>query len=305
VAVPKSTLNPWTQTVIYLFNGGGDGTTPQGDVIFDQAGNIYGTATEGGSNNCGSIYELTPSGGGWTETTIYSAQASDFCNVSAPSAGSPSRNVLHPPQGNGDGSSPVGGVVLDRSGNLYGVFELDGQYGGGAVYELSPSGSGWTERILHSFTGGNDGAVPIGGLSIDSGGNLYGTTSADGSGGCGTIFELTPANVGRTFSTIYSFPGAPGGCRPQVRLTIDTAGNLYGTTGYNGPGGGGAYGFGLVFKLAKSNGGWVYSLLHDFSDGSDGGSPSTNLIVDGSGNLYGTSAGGGAFGNGVAWEITP
>ncbi|MGC2110605.1 MAG: choice-of-anchor tandem repeat GloVer-containing protein [Candidatus Korobacteraceae bacterium] len=299
--VPKSALAPWTKTAAWLFGGGSEGKSPHGDLIFDLAGNIYGTTTEGGDHNCGAIYQLTPSGGGWEETTLYSAQGENFCNELHRASGPSPKTAPYSAQGNGDGSAPVGGVVFDSSGNLYGVFGLDGPYGGGAVYELSPTGSGWTERILYDFTGGNDGGNPIGGLNIDSVGNLYGTTSrGGGSSGCGTVFELTSANGGWTFNTIYSFPGAPGGCGPQVKLTIDSAGNLYGATG-----GAGAYGFGLVFKLTKANGGWVSSSLHDFSDGSDGTGPETNLVFDASGNLYGTTAGGGAYGGGVVFEITP
>ena len=225
----KISFDAWNETVLNRFDKN-DGWNPRGDLIFDQAGNIYGTTYRGGGDNCGVIYELTPSGGGWEETVLYSAQGGAPCGVSTPSSGLSPKAMLHSAQRNGDGSDPVGGVVFDRSGNLYGVFEVDGPYGGGAVYELSPTGSGWTEQILYGFTGGSDGYSPLAGLTIDSAGNLYGSASAGGSGGCGTVFELTSGSGGWTFNTIYSFPGAPGGCSPQIKLTIDAAGNLYGTT---------------------------------------------------------------------------
>ena len=149
------------------------------------------------------------------------------------------------------------------------------------------------------FRSGND---PWAGLIIDPSGNLYGTTTGGGSGSGGTVFELTPANVGWTFKTLYSFSGNGGG--PSDKLVMDAAGNLYGTTYIDG-----AYGYGTVFKLTPSNGGWTYTSLHDFTGGSDGANPISSLVFDANGNLYGTASQGGTGncpgGCGVVFEITP
>lgn len=271
----NSTLTAWNETVLNSFNDGSDGGDPwQGNLTFDQSGNIYGTTYSGGTNNNGVIYELTSSGGGWTETTLYSAQG--------------------PP----DGAEPIGGVVFDQLGNLYGVFNQGGPYNAGAIYKLAPSGSSWTEQILYSFTGGEDGRLPTG-LIIDSSGRLFGGTTWGGSNGSGAVFELTPSDGGAwTFRTIYSFPNGLDG--PFTKLSMDAAGNLYGTTFLDG-----AYGCGNVFKLTPSNGGWTYTSIHDFTGGTDGLRPQSDIVFDSSGNLYGTANQGGAYGWGVIWEITP
>lgn len=291
----NSLLAPWTETVLYRFTGGSDGAYPHGDLTWDQAGNIYGTAT-GDSGVLGAIYELTPSGGGWTFSVLYAVQ------------------------NNGEGTDPFGGVVFDHSGNLYGAYLYNDMYGDGygAVYELARSQSGWTERIIHEFTGGTDGGNPIGGLILGPSGNLYGTTTAGGA-----VFELTPSSGGWIFKTIYSFHGGGGS---WDKLLFDAAGNLYGTTFYDG-----AYGCGTVFKLTPWNGDWIYTSLHDFACGADGAYPISNVIFDAAGNLYGTAYEGGinnngsdanrnlygtaldrvdlncglAPGCGVVWEITP
>lgn len=270
-------LCPWTETQVYEFNSQPNLFWPNlGELIFDRAGNLYGAAAAGGRHFRGGIFELTPSGGGWTYIDVY-----DFA-------------------GNGDGAQPLGGVILDASGNLYGT--TFGQHVGsdlyGTVYELIHSGSGWTESTIYLFQNGSDGAFPKSDLIMDAGGNLYGTTSTGGSGGGGTIFELTPSQGSWTFSVLYSFPGPGDG--PYGPLLIDSSGNLYGATLE-----GGAYQQGSIFKLTPSNGGWTYTSLHDFTDGGDGRSPYGHLTLDGNGNLYGTAGWGGATGNGVVWEITP
>lgn len=285
-AAPKSAQVPWDEAVLYHFAGYSDGYFPAGDLTFDQSKNLYGTAFAGGSHDLGVIYELTPSGGGWTKTILYSAKG-----------------------GNHDGARPQAGVVFDGSSNLYGVFSCNSIYGEGygAVYQLSRSGSGWTERIIHEFTGGIDGGNPFGGLILDSSGNLYGTTSLGGGGGGGTVFELTPFNGNWSFNTLYAFPGC-GQCGPSDKLSMDSAGSLYGTTIQDG-----AYGLGSVFKLTPSNDGWNYTSLHDFCAGgypcSDGSRPVSNLVFDAMGNLYGTTKNGGSLectdGCGVVFKITP
>jgi uncharacterized repeat protein (TIGR03803 family) len=162
--------------------------------------------------------------------------------------------------------------------------------------------SGWTENVLYIFGGFEGNRNPNSGLIFDSLGNLYGTTYVGGAGSGGTVFELTPSGGKWIFAPVYNFTG-PGG--PRSSLTMDAAGNLYGTTWADG-----AYGNGSVFKLTASSGGWNYTSLHDFTGGSDGEAPPGGVVLDANGNLYGTTAYGGAngcgySGCGVVWEITP
>ena len=207
-------------------------------------------------------------------------------------------------QGYGDDAYPQGGVVLDSSGNLYGVLSDGGQNGLGAVYQLSPSGSSWTEQTIYNFYEYVYGIVPVGGVLIDPSGNLYGTTATGGSMEGGIVFELTPANGGWTFNTLYNFSGCRY-CGPRDKLVMDAAGDLYRTTYSDG-----AYEMGSVFKLTLSKGAWTNTSLHDFTGGSDGGHPISSLVFDANGNLYGTTSGGGSLacssgGCGVVFEITP
>lgn len=282
--VCRSVLCAWTKTVLYRFTGFQDGSTPLGDIIFDRTGNLYGTTSNGTFSSSGTVYELTPSFGYWTEDTLHT-----FTNGS-------------------DGAKPNSGVILDNAGNLYGTAAIGG--GGcfgnvcGMIFKLSPSGSGWTETILYAFQGGSDGQSPLGGVIFDQAGNLYGTASTGGAGGGGTVFELTPSGSGWTFNLLYSFSGGYEG-GPNASLSWDTAGNLYGTTT-----GDGTYQHGSVFRLAPSDGGWTETDLYDFTGGTDGGSPRSIVTLDVNGNLYGTASTGGAYdcgeeGCGVVWEITP
>jgi uncharacterized repeat protein (TIGR03803 family) len=282
----KTALCPWTETVLYAFPGGADGSFPYfGDVIFDQADNMYGTAAGGGRG--GVAYELTPPGSWGTES------------------------VLHTFTGDPDGLFPDHGVILDTAGNLYGTTYEGGASGAGSVYQLVPAMGGWTENILYSFEDGNDGGYPIANPIFGrSGINLYGTATNAGMGGGGTVYELSPSGSGWTFNPLYSFTGSGGGCStpgysgpgpgPWGALAMDEAGSLYGTTCSDG-----AYGYGNVFELTPSHDGWTYTDLHDFTGGSDGGNPISNVSFDLSGNLYGTASTGGSHGVGVVWEITP
>jgi uncharacterized repeat protein (TIGR03803 family) len=281
---PRSTEVIWRETVLHIFQGP-DGFQPQGDLTFDQAGNIYGTTISGGngsncSGGCGVVYELAPSGGGYTQSVLYSFQ------------------------NNGDGFDVYGGVVFDNSGNLLGVVQNGGLNTRGAIYELSPSGSGWAERTAYAFPLNEvTGAFPIGGLINDGAGNLYGTTSQGGTF-YGTAFELSPGGGGWTLNSLYDFAPPGSNVGPVEKLYLGTDGNLYGTSYSSGPNNRGS-----VFKLTPTNGSWTYTSLHDFTGGSDGGYPISNVVMDSSGNLYGTasSAGGGNCdaGCGVVWEITP
>jgi len=276
---------PWTETVIYRFTGGVDGDQPgYGDLIFDQAGNIYGTTVQGGAHQQGTVFKLTRFDTVWLESVLYS--------FAGPS----------------DGAYPFGGLVFDNAGNLYGTTTYGGvptqgfSQGLGAIFQLTPSGSGWTESVLWRFQDELDGAFPYAALTFDSSGTAYGTASSGGGGlcnildvaGCGTIFE--------GFGTgIYSFSGSQQGLYtpygPAAPLTSDAAGNLYGTTYQDG-----ANNDGSVFKLTHGDSGWTYASLHDFGN-NDGAFPLSNVVFDSSGNMFGTALGGSS--GGVVWEITP
>jgi uncharacterized repeat protein (TIGR03803 family) len=255
------------------------------DPAFDTAGNMYVTTTGGGANGDGNVVQLTRSGGQWTPVSIH-----DFNGA--------------------DGYSPYSGVTVDSQGNLYGTAWYGGPNGGGTVYRMTPSGSGWTFQIIYAFQGDPDGALPVGGVVLDEAGNLYGTTSTGGPGDGGTVFELSPSGGSWNFTLLHSFPGSSTMYGPIDTLTMDAAGNLYGTTIAVG-----AFGQGSVFKLTRSSGGWSFADLHDFTGGADGGYPFGNVTLDQSGNMYGTTSAGGIQssncyseyypGCGVVWEITP
>ena len=267
----RGVLCPWTKRLLYAFAGpnlGRDGAGPYGDVIFDSAGNLYGTTVGGGYWENGNVYELTPTSGLWTETILYTFS-------------------------NGLLGQPRAGLTLDGAGNLYGTTAGNGD---GGVFELTPSGGGWIYSQVYAF-GGFEGSDPFAGVIFDDAGNLYGATRSGGVGGGGTVFMLQPSNGGWSLSVLYSFAGSDG---PWASLVFDQLGNLYGTTFADG-----SYGYGSVFKLTPSNGGWTYTSLHDFTGGADGANPISIVTFDNNGNLYGTTSQDGSYGYGVAWEITP
>ena len=271
----------WTETILYRFNGGSDGGNPVGDLVFDQAGNVYGSTSGGGSASC----DYRPS---------------DPCGVVYLLSSAGSENVLYQLPGGSGGSYPEAGVTFDSAGDLLGTTSTSGAGASGTIFELTPSGSGWAPSNVYQFQSGAGGQNPWAGLVADASGNLYGSTTTGGSNGGGTVYELSPSAGGWTYSAIYSFSGSGGG--PVSNLAIDSSGNLYGTTP-----GGGAFGHGTVFRLTHSGGGWSYTSLHDFSGGSDGAQPSGTVVLDSSGNVYGTAFGGGSSnclgGCGVVWTI--
>jgi uncharacterized repeat protein (TIGR03803 family) len=285
--VCKTALCPWTINQLYAFQGfdGADGGNPEyGEVAFDQAGNIYGTTRNYGPNGDGMVYQLSRSSGGWTENILY-----NFRGVNG-----------------SDGAWPDHNVIFDSSGNLYGTTSsgglYGGEYGGGTVFRLTPSGSGWTESVIMNFPppGSNVGVYLQAGLIIDQADNLYGATSFS-SGGYegGSVFELSPSSNGWELTVLYVFT-EDNSQGPVGNLVMDNSGNLYGATYAAG-----AFGWGNVFKLTRSGGGWTYTDLYDFTEGNDGALPSGDLTMDASGNLYGTTQKGGSYGLGVVWEITP
>lgn len=270
--VPKTVLQLWNQRILYGFSGGSDGGNPSGALLLDSTGNLYGTTERGGPVNDGTIYEIEHAAG--------------------------TENVLFSPQNETQGVMAQNGVVADSAGNLYGVFQRGGPIGPGMVYELTNSGSGWTEQVVWAFTGGSDGEEPVS-VILDAAGNLFGATSGGGSHHGGVIFKLTNGSGGWTFTPIYNMVGtAP--CGVVGRLTLDSAGNLYGVTACDG-----LYNYGTIFELAFSGGSYTYIDLYDFTGGGDGGEPNGDLVRDAQGNLYGTAFLGGTTGAGNVFELTP
>jgi uncharacterized repeat protein (TIGR03803 family) len=327
ISPPTQKGGAWTETRIYAFQGVGgsvkDGLTPESGVIIDQQGNLYGATTLGGNGpcilfgspvGCGIVYELSPptqKGGPWTETILY--------------------NFL----GGNDGDFPIGDLVFDKHGSLYGATWYGGGQGTtcdqyfdgncGTVFKLSPpkqKGDAWTEEILHSFAGVDngqqvgDGADPNGALILDSKGEVYGTTyfggsvkgecsGGSGGNGCGTIFQLVPpTKSGGAWKekVLWRFNGSDGG-NPGVGVGVafGQKGDLFGTTVY-----GGNNGMGTVFELAPPAGkshSWKETVLHRFANGSDGLNPQAGLVLDASGNLYGTDIGGKPIPRGVVFRL--
>ncbi len=304
----------YTKTVLYNFcsqTNCTDGANPYAGLIEDAAGNFYGTTYNGGANGGGTVFKLTPSGNGYTQSVLY-----NFCSQSQGSAACT------------DGVNPYAGLIEDASGNLYGTTNLggtgvalvDGVYGYGTVFMLAPNGSGYKYTVLYNFCppGGNafctDGAAPNAALILDASGNLYGTTVLGGTGtpaleciglSCGTVFKLSPNGSGYTETVLYSFCSQGGsnctdGAYPYSTGVIeDGSGNLYGTTSAGGVNSCDSPGCGTVFKLAPNgDGSYTESVLHSFNY-TDGAGPDAGLIEDASGNLYGTTSSGGT---GLSWE---
>jgi uncharacterized repeat protein (TIGR03803 family) len=271
----------WTLKTLHRFQGG-NGTSPVGSLVFDSVGNLYGATTDGGhagceGSGCGVVYELSPvESGPWTET------------------------ALHLFVDNGkDGFNPEAGLVFDSAGNLYGTTQHGGTHGGGTVYKLFQLNGTWHSEILVNFSEPN---YPSSSVVIDSKGNLYGATPNGGAHSKGQVFEVSPEpGGGWTHQSLYSLVGGAGdGEIPYGGVVLDSAGNLYGTTYY-----GGQYNGGVVFELSPGLGGWTETLLHQFTNGADGGNPTSALVIDTSGNLYGATTGGGAFGLGSVFELSP
>jgi uncharacterized repeat protein (TIGR03803 family) len=309
----------WKEKVLYSFQGGTDGATPAGSVVFDQHGNLYGATTDGGSDDCpgiaqcGTVFQLQPpdkKGAPWTENLLY----------------------IFKGKNSNDGETPAGGVIFDQAGNLYGTTAYGGSgdcvllgttVGCGVVFQMRPpqnKGGAWTETVLHSFQGGKDGYVPQGNLTLDSAGNLYGATLYGGGYGscnspyyqyCGTIFELTPPKTkGGKWKekVLYSFKSGTDGANPNGGLVLDSNGAVYGTT-YAGGNQNCKYdasvGCGTAFELkspSKRGGDWKEKHLHIFRGGNDGGQPNS-LTFDAKGALYGTAGGGNPSGGGIVFRL--
>jgi uncharacterized repeat protein (TIGR03803 family) len=275
---------------LWNFTCGNDGCSPEGGVVLDAAGNLYGTTFGGGpgGSGYGTVYKLSPgSNGTWTETT------------------------LHVFTGRSDGADPTAGVILDHSGNIYGTAAAGGAsscqagnyIGCGVIFELIPADNVWKEQVLYNFTGKSDGSLPYAQLTFDSAGNLYGTAGASGnpSCSCGTVFRLAaPASVGDswTFSALHTFTGGSDGGSSVESVLLDHAGAVYGTATLGGQTQGVCMEFvpagcGTVFRLIPTqDGGWSFELLYSFLGKGDGETPFGIVFGPGS-TIYGATGEGG------------
>jgi uncharacterized repeat protein (TIGR03803 family) len=311
-------LRPANAKEALLYSFSANGIIPFGGLIEDSKGAFYGMTQGGGSsgcggNGCGTVYKLTPAGSGYTESVLYT-----FSGLS-------------------DGALPLfGSLIADKSGALYGTTQYGGTSincsgpnqptGCGVVFKLTPSGTSYTESVLYSFKSGKDGAYPLSGLIAEKSGALYGTTSqggngsasncpaGGGTGGCGTIFKLTPSGKTYKESLVYTFEGGSDGAYPDGALIADSKGALYTTTELGGGGPcsvAGVLGCGSVVKLTPSGKAFKESLLHSFENSPDGAFPYDTLVLDSkTGAFFGTTINGGAnacsgYGCGTIFRLTP
>jgi uncharacterized repeat protein (TIGR03803 family) len=287
----------WSEKVLYKFcstEACADGANPYAGLIFDSAGNLFGTTYSGGTScqGCGTVFELTPGEDGkWTEKVLHRFTLGSTTY---------------------DGVSPgYGSLIFDKAGNLYGTTYLGGRCveapGCGTVFQLTRHAKDqWTEKVLYRFqANGTDGRNPYYGLVFDAAGNLYGTTFLGGRSsscnqGCGTVFQLTSSTEGRwAEKVLYSFNGKDG-IGAVDNLILDSKGNMYGNTNA-----GGTYSRGTVFRLSPVAGGKWKELLYSFKPDGDGDFPGGGLIFDSAGNLYGTTYAGGAHNGGMVYKFIP
>ena len=322
----------FTAGPLYEFQGGRDGAFPAARVVFGPDGSLYGTTSQGGGNGCGgrgcgTVFKLMPPATicravqcPWTETVLYRFT------------------------GGADGAIPeYGDIIFDSAGSIYGTTSGNAS-NFGSVFKLTNSGGVWTEATLWAFTGGADGYFPMGGVTFDRSGNLYGTMNTG-------VFELSPSDGGWTETVLHNFQLSTDGLSSEAGVIFDNAGNLYSDTFTLGPGQGGTmfemtpaggswnfqvlypfnrgtgtvgtslifdnagnlYGVrasdaqddGEVFKLTQVEGSWTYTMIHQFSGGNQGASPYEGVVMDADGNLWGTASAGGAHNYGMVYEITP
>jgi len=273
----QPTFTGYAEKVLYRFGGASDGSGPLAGLSADRHGNLYGTTFYDG----GGAYELTPSKTGYVFRELYSF------GVSGPN----------------DGASPQGSLLVDEvTGALYGTTAAGGAYGRGTAFRLTPSPTGYVETVLYSFAGA-DGDSPLGKLSFDSTGALYGTTFAGGTFGLGTAFKLAPTATGYAESVMYSFAGKLDGQNPDSALVFDAKGALYGTTTAGGspPGVGrnGASGNGTVFKVVATPLGYREIVQRRFNGASDGSYLEGDVMLDSAGVAWATSLFGGTFGGAI------
>ena len=302
---PTQKDGAWTETVLYSFPTSKQGYLPNGNLVFDGAGNLYGATMFGGGYGtscdpyyqyCGAVFELSPptkKGGKWTEKVLHG-----FKGMKAGSS-------------LGDGANPNGGLVLDSEGVVYGTtytggFQCphDSGQGCGTVFRLAPptrKGAGWTETILHRFKSSPDGGGPAAGVIFDAHEKLDGTTVGGGGGyGDGTVFQLaTDADGPWKEHVLYSFQGQNDGSNPQGGVALDAKGDIYGTS--EG---------GMIFKIRLVGGAWIFTVVYDFKNSPDGWHPTGPLMFDANGSLFGTTEWGGTGqscqgGCGTVFEVSP
>jgi uncharacterized repeat protein (TIGR03803 family) len=274
-----------TEQVLHAFTGGSDGIQPEGRLVLDSAGNLYGTSSSGGANNAGVIFKLTPtSSGPWQESILYQFT------------------------GGRDGANPRG-LAFDSAGNLYGIAVNGGtptvgvpdckRYGCGTIFKLSSTQGGWKFQLLHTFTGAFDGALPQG-ITLNAAGDVFVTTYSSYPNQ-GTIFELSSSSGVLKGSVVHVFIEATGdGALPIRPVVIDSAGNLFGAAWF-----GGRLGQGAVYEVSPTaTGQWTESVINSFNT-TLGSEPYTSLVFDSAGNLFGTTTSGGEFDLGTVFELSP
>jgi uncharacterized repeat protein (TIGR03803 family) len=326
----------WREVVLHNFSAGSDGSRPNGGLIVDGTGNLYGTIEGDGNIAVGGVIKLSPGAEGWTNTVLYSGNA-------GPGVVSDKLGNLYGEMGRGQykygaiaelspnsngwtytplysfcvfqcGYAPPAPPIWDGKGNLFGTTTNGGisqpacwtSFGCGVIFEMTPNHDGsWTYHILHRFASySTDGQSPDAGLVMDAAGNFYGSTALGGAHNQGTLFKFAFTGGHWKKTVLYDFPNCKIGCYPGFNMALGAAGNLYGVTGSGGLPGCGGYYCGVVYQLIpRKTGKWKYSVLHEFN-GVDGGFPN-GVIIDGKGTLYGTTSAFGAYNAGVAFEITP
>jgi uncharacterized repeat protein (TIGR03803 family) len=317
--------------LLHSFTGGADdGERPVAGLIQDPDGTLYGTSELGGSSSAGTVFRMAPDGSGFAVLHSFTGGAEDgqfpvasliqgpdgtlygttqIGGVGPCAVGGGCGTVFQiAPDGSGyavlhfftgsttDGSQPLAGLIQGPDGTLYGTTVVGGIRDAGTIFQMAPDGSGFA--LLHSFTIGEaDGDQPAGGLIQGPDGALYGTTAAGGSSNTGTVFQIAPDGSG--YGVLLSFTGFPGPVYPQAGLVQGPDGTLYGTSAN-----GGSSASGTIFQLAPDGSG--LAVLHSFIvDGMDGRSPFAGLIQGPDGTLYGTTFGGGAYGNGAVFQLAP
>lgn len=266
-----------TTNLVYSFAGSTDGEYTDTELVRDSAGNLYGTSVQGGTYGGGTVFQVTTAG---VHTVLYNFT------------------------GGADGGEPYKGVTLDAQGDLYGTAVTGGggscEGGCGVVFKLTNSGGVWTQSVIHTFLGGTDGSGPGSPVSIDSHGNVYGTTPTGGAFGMGTVYQLKSGANGWKIRILHTFSGgADGGGGSAGRLLIDAAGNLFGACTV-----GGVHGFGTIFQMSFNQGSWKFTTLYAFRDQPDGALPYGGLVMDKQGNLFGTTYYAGANDLGTVYKLS-
>jgi uncharacterized repeat protein (TIGR03803 family) len=281
----RASNGQWNETVLHFFSGP-DGKGPFDGLIMDAAGNLYGTASEGGTHVAfgGVVFEISRSG---TYSVLY-----NFCALA----------------GCADGQLPLGGLTMDKKGSLYGTTSQGGASNLGTLFKLSRSPNGWRETVVHSFAGGrNDGAYPTDGTPTLGTRNIgtkkenviFGVTTRGGASNHGTAFEIVQAKTGWRFTVLHSFRVRSGGTSPYGTL-VKVGSKLFGTAAFEG-----SSCCGTVFQLTQKNKIWVETVLYSFTGGADGGYPYSGVLADSDGNFYGVAYTGGSASWGVVYKVKP